>query len=71
MGPVMTQFGLPAEVAAAASTGDMGVFFKALENTSGESDSSKSKEGDDKKKDVKPKGSNNDKKDDDAEMSLD
>ncbi|KAG6453155.1 hypothetical protein O3G_MSEX007986 [Manduca sexta] len=71
MGPVMTQFGLPAEVAAAASTGDMGVFFKALENTSGESDSSKSKEGDDKKKEDKPKGSNNDKKDDDAEMSLD
>ena len=71
MGPVMSQFKLPAEVAAAANTGDMQAFFKALENTSGSSDSNKSKEEEDKKKDDKPKDTKNDKKDDDAEMSLD
>ncbi|KAL0851052.1 hypothetical protein ABMA28_006941 [Loxostege sticticalis] len=70
MGPVMSQFGLPAEVASAANTGDMQAFFKALENTSNASDSSKSKEGNDKKKEEKPKDES-DKKDGDAGMSLD
>ncbi|CAH0592553.1 unnamed protein product [Chrysodeixis includens] len=68
MGPVISQFGLPAEVATAANTGDMQAFFKALETTSGEN---KPKEGDDKKKDEKPQDDKGDKKDDDAEMSLD
>lgn len=66
----MSQFGLPAEVASAANTGDMQAFFKALENTSNASDSSKSKEGNDKKKEEKPKDES-DKKDGDAGMSLD
>lgn len=70
MGPVISQFGLPSEVASAANTGDMQAFFKALENTSDSSDS-KPKEGDDKKKDDKSKDDKGDKKDDDAEMSLD
>lgn len=71
MGPVMSQFKLPADVAAAANTGDMQAFFKALEGSSSGSDSNKPKEGEDKKKDDKPKDSKNDKKDDDTEMSLD
>ena len=66
MGPVISQFGLPSEVTAAANTGDMQAFFKALENTSAD----KPKE-DDKKKEEKPKDDKGDKKDDDAEMSLD
>lgn len=63
MGPVISQFGLPSEVTAAANTGDVQAFFKALENTS-----NADKKEDDKKKEEAPKG---DKKDDDAEMSLD
>ncbi|XP_075974063.1 regulatory particle non-ATPase 13 isoform X2 [Anticarsia gemmatalis] len=70
MGPVISQFGLPSDVASAANTGDMQAFFKALENTSNPSDASK-QEGDDKKKDDKPKDEKKEKKDDDAEMSLD
>lgn len=66
MGPVMTQFGLPPEVAAAANSGDMQAFFKALEDTS-PSDASNSQ---DDKKEEKPK-EGNDKKDDDADMALD
>ncbi|CAH0766471.1 unnamed protein product [Diatraea saccharalis] len=69
MGPVMTQFGLPAEVASAANTGDMQAFFKALENSANPSDSNNSKDGDEKKKEDKPK--DDDKKDGDAGMSLD
>lgn len=68
MGPVMSQFGLPPEVASAANTGDMQAFFKALESTSNASD--KSKESD-KKKDENPKDDSSDKKDGDAGMSLD
>ncbi|PZC75169.1 hypothetical protein B5X24_HaOG206584 [Helicoverpa armigera] len=68
MGPVISQFGLPSEVTSAANTGDMQAFFKALENTSNASDKSKE---DDKKKEEKPKDDKGDKKDDDAEMSLD
>lgn len=68
MGPVITQFGLPSEVTAAANTGDMQAFFKALENTSNASDKPKE---DDKKKEEKPKDDKGDKKDDDADMSLD
>ncbi|KAL4712738.1 hypothetical protein ACJJTC_008035 [Scirpophaga incertulas] len=72
MGPVMTQFGLPAEVASAANSGDMQAFFKALENTANAPDSSKAKDSDEKKKDDKPKDDGKDgKKDGDAEMSLD
>ncbi|OWR47739.1 proteasomal ubiquitin receptor ADRM1 isoform 1 [Danaus plexippus plexippus] len=67
MGPVMTQFGLPADVTTAANTGDMQAFFKALESASS-SESGKS-EGD-RKKD-KPQDDKNDKKDGDAGMSLD
>lgn len=70
MGPVISQFGLPAEVATAANTGDMQAFFKALENTSNVSDTNKSTESD-KKKEDKPKDDGNDKKDGDAGMSLD
>lgn len=66
MGPVISQFGLPSEVSGAANTGDMQAFFKALENTSAD----KPKD-DDKKKEEKPKDDKGDKKDDDAEMSLD
>ncbi|XP_045538141.1 proteasomal ubiquitin receptor ADRM1 isoform X1 [Papilio machaon] len=69
MGPVMNQFGLPPEVTSAASTGDMQAFFKALENTSNASDSSKSQEEDKKKE--KAKEEKDGKKDDDAGMSLD
>lgn len=68
MGPVISQFGLPSEVTAAANTGDMQSFFKSLENTSNTSDKPKEE---DKKKDEKPKDDKGDKKDDDAEMSLD
>lgn len=64
MGPVISQFGLPSEVAAAANSGDMQAFFKALENTA-PSDGGNSSE--DKKED-KPK---DDKKDDDTDMALD
>ncbi|XP_049881966.1 proteasomal ubiquitin receptor ADRM1 isoform X2 [Pectinophora gossypiella] len=75
MGPVISQFGLPAEVAAAANTGDMQAFFKALESTANQSDSSKSKDEDtkdDDKKDDKPKdGKTDEKKDGDGAMSLD
>lgn len=67
MGPVMSQFGLPADVTSAANTGDMQAFFKALESASG-SESNKSQESD-KKKD-KPQGDKNDKKDGDAGMSM-
>ncbi|XP_013134966.1 PREDICTED: proteasomal ubiquitin receptor ADRM1 isoform X2 [Papilio polytes] len=69
MGPVMNQFGLPGEVTSAASTGDMQAFFKALENTSNASDSSKSQDEDKKKE--KAKEEKDGKKDDDAGMSLD
>ncbi|RVE44741.1 hypothetical protein evm_010593 [Chilo suppressalis] len=72
MGPVMTQFGLPAEVASAANTGDMQAFFKALENNASASEGNNSKkEGEENKKDEKPKDEGNDKKDGDAGMSLD
>jgi 26S proteasome regulatory subunit N13 len=71
MGQVMSQFGLPAEVASAANTGDMQAFFKALENTATPPDDSKNKENEEKKKDDKPKDEGNDKKDGDAGMSLD
>lgn len=67
MGPVISQFGLPAEVTSAANTGDMQAFFKALENTSNASDNSKE---DDKKKDDKSKDDKGDTKDDPA-MSQD
>ncbi|CAG4978317.1 unnamed protein product [Parnassius apollo] len=69
MGPIMTQFGLPSEVASAANTGDMQAFFKALESTSNASDSSKSQEEDKKKE--KAKEDKDGKKDGDAGMSLD
>ncbi|XP_023934052.2 proteasomal ubiquitin receptor ADRM1 isoform X2 [Bicyclus anynana] len=67
IGSVVSQFGLPADVTAAANTGDMQAFFKALENASSGSEASKSQ--DDKKKDKQDDKS--DKKDDDAGMSLD
>lgn len=69
MGPVISQFGLPPEVSSAANTGDMQAFFKALESASTGSEGGKSQDAD-KKKD-KPEGDKNDKKDDDAGMSLD
>lgn len=68
MGPVMSQFGLPSDVTSAANTGDMQAFFKALESASSSSDSSKAQ--DDKKKEKQP-DDKNDKKDEDAGMSLD
>lgn len=76
MGPVISQFGLPGDVAAAANTGDMQAFFKALENSSNASNSSKAEEGDkkpddEKKKDDKVKDAKDDNKDGDAGMSLD
>ncbi|CAB3240859.1 unnamed protein product [Arctia plantaginis] len=71
MGPVMSQFGLPSEAVSSANTGDMQAFFNALEKSSNSSDANKSKESDDKKKEDKPKDDKNEKKDDDAEMSLD
>ncbi|KAJ8736246.1 hypothetical protein PYW08_006902 [Mythimna loreyi] len=67
MGPVISQFGLPSEVTAAANTGDMQAFFNALENTSNPAD----KKEEDKKKEDSSKDDKGDKKDDDAEMSLD
>ncbi|KAJ8735665.1 hypothetical protein PYW07_007285 [Mythimna separata] len=67
MGPVISQFGLPSEVTAAANTGDMQTFFNALENTSNPAD----KKEEDKKKEEAAKDDKGDKKDDDAEMSLD
>lgn len=74
----MRQLGLPAEVAAAANTGDMQAFFKALENSANPS-SEASVSGDDKnddkpkvdKKDDKPKGDKKDKKGDNNDMALD
>ena len=70
MGPVMQQFGLPAEVTAAANTGDMQAFFKALENTAEPNKSDTNKKDEDKKKDDKPQDDKGDKKEDPA-MSLD
>ncbi|CAH2050553.1 unnamed protein product, partial [Iphiclides podalirius] len=64
MGPVISQFGLPPEVASAANSGDMQAFFKALENSSNASDSSKSQEEDKKKETTKEEKDT--KKDDDA-----
>ncbi|CAH2236311.1 jg10694 [Pararge aegeria aegeria] len=69
MGPVVSQFGLPADVTSAANTGDMQAFFKALESASSGSESNRSQEAD-KKKD-KPQEEKSSKKDDDAGMSLD
>lgn len=46
MGPVISQFGLPSEVTAAANSGDMQAFFKALENTATPSEAGKSPEDD-------------------------
>lgn len=70
MGPVMTQFGLPAEVASAANTGDMQAFLKALENSA--NPSSETSVSEDDKKDVKPKDEKkNNKGDDDNDMALD
>ncbi|XP_069358925.1 proteasomal ubiquitin receptor ADRM1 isoform X2 [Maniola hyperantus] len=68
MGPVVSQFGLPADVTAAANTGDMQAFFKALESASSGSEGNKSQDADKKKE--KPQDDKND-KDDDAGMSLD
>ncbi|XP_026319887.1 proteasomal ubiquitin receptor ADRM1 isoform X2 [Hyposmocoma kahamanoa] len=73
MGPVMTQFGLAPEVTAAANTGDMQAFFKALETTSsgGSDDKSDDKKKDnDKNKDDKPKENPKDKEDGDPGMSV-
>lgn len=73
MGPVMTQFGLAPEVTAAANTGDMQAFFKALETSSsgGSEDKSDDKKKDnDKSKDDKPKEDPKDKKDGDPGMSV-
>lgn len=67
----MSQFGLPAEAISSANAGDIQGFFNALETSSNSSDANKSKESDDKKKEDKPKDDKNDKKNDDAEMSLD
>ncbi|KAJ2947965.1 hypothetical protein O0L34_g9758 [Tuta absoluta] len=68
MGPVISQFGLPAEVAAAATSGNMQAFLKAMEDTANPD----AKEGDDKppadKKDDKDE--KGDGKDGDDAMSL-
>lgn len=68
----MTQFGLTPEVAAAANTGDMQAFFKALENNSGGADnkSDDKKKEEDRNKDDKPKDDPKDKKDGDSGMSV-
>lgn len=72
MGPVMAQFGLPAEVAAAANTGDMQAFFKALENSTNPNPSSESSVSGDDKKDEKPKEEKKDQKgEEDNDMTLD
>lgn len=67
MGPIISQFGLGPDVASAASSGDVQAFFKALENSSANSESS-DKGKKDEKKDTKPK---DDKKDGDDGMALD
>ncbi|XP_026746685.1 LOW QUALITY PROTEIN: proteasomal ubiquitin receptor ADRM1-like [Trichoplusia ni] len=54
MGPVISQFGLPSEVASAANTGDMQAFFKALETTSNASEN-KPKEGMTRRRMINPK----------------
>ncbi|KAI5612362.1 proteasomal ubiquitin receptor ADRM1 isoform X1 [Silurus asotus] len=55
LGPLMNQFGLPADAVEAANRGDVEAFAKAMENTSGKTESPDAK----------------DKKDDDEDMSLD
>ncbi|KAI5635579.1 UCH-binding domain-containing protein [Phthorimaea operculella] len=68
MGPVISQFGLPAEVAAAASSGNMQAFLKAMEDTANPDN----KEGEDKKPADKQddKDEKGDGKDGDDAMSL-
>lgn len=71
MGPVMSQFGLPPEAVAAASTGDMHAFLKSLEDASPPVDKSKDEAKDKSKKEAKPSEEKADNKDEDTEMSLD
>nr|KAF6470676.1 adhesion regulating molecule 1 [Molossus molossus] len=56
LGPLMCQFGLPAEAVEAANKGDVGAFAEAMQNSA----RSEQKEGDGK-----------DKKDEEEDMSLD
>ncbi|XP_062872233.1 proteasomal ubiquitin receptor ADRM1 isoform X2 [Trichomycterus rosablanca] len=56
LGPLMNQFGLPAEAVDAANKGDVEAFAKAMESSFGKKDDS---------------GKSKDKKDDDEDMSLD
>ncbi|GBP39986.1 Proteasomal ubiquitin receptor ADRM1 homolog [Eumeta japonica] len=71
LAPVISQFGLGPEAVAAANTGDMQAFFKAIENTTGASEGDKSNDGkDDKDKDGKPKDKDNSKQDKDGDSTM-
>lgn len=61
LGPVVSQFDVPAEAVAAANQGNMQEFVKALEKETAKKDEKKATEGE--KKD--------DRKDDDESMQLD
>lgn len=68
MGPVITQFGLGQEAAAAATSGDVKGFLKAVEDGASAPGPQQPKTDDEKKQSKEKK---DDKKDDDSGMSVD